>query len=452
MFFKQTMDLKQKQELVMTQELRQSIEILQYNSLELKEFLSKEILENPILELEEDRFDDNKVNWEEYIKSDKKSAGSINSMNDEYNEDYNLENFVKYQENLYDHLLSQLIVLEISETEFLICDYLISNLDSKGYLDLDIEITLDKFKISSKQMNKCISIIQGLEPVGVGASNLKECLRIQLDYLEVKNDLIIKLVDYYLEDIAKNRLVKISNELKVEITEVQKAVDFIAKLTPNPGSSFNEKSINDLKYISPDAYIINIDGRLEVVVEDSLTSRLNISNFYKNVLLTSDDDDTKEYLEKRLDKALWIIRSIEQRRQTIKKVILSIIKYQEEFFYGKSNKINPLTLKEVAEDIQMHESTVSRVTSNKYIETDRGLFELKYFFNSKIEGLDADVSSLDIKNKILEIVNNENKNKPYSDQKITDMLKEDGLKISRRTIAKYREELEIPSSTIRKKF
>lgn len=449
MFFKQTIELKQKQELIMTQELRQSIEILQYNSLELKDFLSKEMLENPVLELEES-FDDSRVNWDEYVKQD--SNSSSYSSYDSDNEEYNIESFIEYKENLYDYLLSQLIMVDTSEEEFEVSDYLISNIDSKGYLKINIEEMNEELKIGKDMIYKCIKIVQSFDPIGVGAFDLRDCLMIQLNYLEVKNDLIVKLVDSYLEDISKNRLVKISNELNVDIQEVQKAVEFISKLSPNPGSGFYEKNISDLKYITADAYVLNIDGKIEVIVEDSVSSRLNISSFYKDILLNSKDEDAKEYLQNRLDKALWVIKSIEQRRQTIKKVVNSIIKHQKEFFIKGKDNINPLTLKEVAEDIQMHESTVSRVTSNKYIETDRGLYELRYFFNSKIEGLDEDISSLDIKSKISKIIKEEDKKKPFSDQKITDILKADGVKISRRTIAKYREELEIPSSTMRKKF
>lgn len=447
MFLRQTVELKQKQELVMTQQLRQSIELLQYNTLELKEYISKEIMENPILELKEDKDNTKEIDWENYAK---KTTPSNKETTYNKDQEYNLESFVEYEENLYEHLLNQLFLTKTSKLEFLVCDYLISNINPKGYLDIDLQEVEDKFKLDKDFILSCLKIVQTFEPIGVGAKDLKECLNIQLDYLEIYEENTRIIVNEYLEEVGKNNLKKISKDLNIDINEVKQSIDIIGKLVPNPGNMFS-KSNSETKYITPDAYVLEVDGKLEVIVEDYLTNRLNISNYYKNILINSNDDKTKEYLEERLNRALWVIKSIEQRRQTIIKVINSIIKHQKEFFYTGDNKINPLTLKQIAEDIDMHESTVSRVTSNKYVETSKGLFELKYFFNSKIGGIE-DLSSLDIKNTILEIINNENKKKPYSDQAITDMLKNRGVKISRRTIAKYRDELEIPSSTMRKKY
>ncbi len=447
MFLRQTVELKQKQELVMTQQLRQSIELLQYNTLELKEYISKEIMENPILELKEDKDNTKEIDWENYAK---KTTPSNKETTYNKDQEYNLESFVEYEENLYEYLLNQLVLTKTSKLEFLVCDYLISNINPKGYLDIDLQEVEDKFKLDKDFILSCLKIVQTFEPIGVGAKDLKECLNIQLDYLEIYEENTRIIVNEYLEEVGKNNLKKISRDLNIDINEVKQSIDIIGKLVPNPGNMFS-KSNSETKYITPDAYVLEVDGKLEVIVEDYLTNRLNISNYYKNILINSNDDKTKEYLEERLNRALWVIKSIEQRRQTIIKVINSIIKHQKEFFYTGDNKINPLTLKQIAEDIDMHESTVSRVTSNKYVETSKGLFELKYFFNSKIGGIE-DLSSLDIKNTILEIINNENKKKPYSDQAITDMLKNRGVKISRRTIAKYRDELEIPSSTMRKKY
>lgn len=447
MFLRQTVELKQKQELVMTQQLRQSIELLQYNTLELKEYISKEIMENPILELKEDKDTTKEIDWENYAK---KTTPSNKETTYNKDQEYNLESFVEYEENLYEHLLNQLVLTKTSKLEFLVCDYLISNINPKGYLDIDLQEVEDKFKLDKDFILSCLRIVQTFEPIGVGAKDLKECLNIQLDYLEIYEENTRIIVNEYLEEVGKNNLKKISKDLNIDINEVKQSIDIIGKLVPNPGNMFS-KSNSETKYITPDAYVLEVDGKLEVIVEDYLTNRLNISNYYKNILINSNDDKTKEYLEERLNRALWVIKSIEQRRQTIIKVINSIIKHQKEFFYTGDNKINPLTLKQIAEDIDMHESTVSRVTTNKYVETSKGLFELKYFFNSKIGGIE-DLSSLDIKNTILEIINNENKKKPYSDQAITDMLKNRGVKISRRTIAKYRDELEIPSSTMRKKY
>lgn len=231
---------------------------------------------------------------------------------------------------------------------------------------------------------------------------------------------------------------------------MQEACDYIRQLEPKPGRAFGNNQ--DLGYIIPDAEIKLINGELEVILNDVTGPRLGINNYYRSLLRTGNDKDTMEFLNQKFNSAMWIIRSIEQRRNTIKKVIESIIKFQREFFLEGEKSLRPLTLKDIANDIDMHESTISRATNGKYVQTPRGLFELKYFFSSGVESHDGGISSVSIKKILQEIIDEENPKKPYSDNKLAEILAQKGIKISRRTVAKYRDELNIPPSNMRKRY
>ena len=260
------------------------------------------------------------------------------------------------------------------------------------------------------------------------------------------------IIERYLEDIAHNRLLKISKELNIDLKEVQEICDFIKTLEPKPGRSYSGDA-DQVNYITPDAYIEYIDGEYVIILNDITGPRLNINNFYREMIRQGKDPKATEFLSERLNAAMRIIRSIEQRRMTIYSVLESILKFQRDFFIMGEKGLKPLTLKEVADDIDMHESTVSRATNGKYVQTPRGLFELKYFFTSGIStNKGADVSSTSIKAVLKEIIEGEDPKKPYSDQQLSNILKERGISISRRTVAKYRDELNIPSSTMRRRY
>ncbi|HEY4543560.1 MAG TPA: hypothetical protein VIG40_02855, partial [Tissierellaceae bacterium] len=236
MFLRQTVELKQKQELVMTQQLRQSIELLQYNTLELREYISKEIMENPILELKEDKDNIKEIDWENYLKKTSPSAKETTYNKDQ---EYSLESFVEYEENLYEYLLNQLVLTKTSKLEFLVCDYLISNINSKGYLDIDLQEVEERFHLDKDFVLSCLKIVQSFEPIGVGAKDLKECLNIQLDYLNIYDENTRLIVNEYLEEVGKNNLKKISKNLNIDINKVKESIDIIGKLVPNPGNMFN---------------------------------------------------------------------------------------------------------------------------------------------------------------------------------------------------------------------
>ena len=450
--------LEQSQKLIMTPELRQAIELLQFNSLELKEYIANEMEENPMLESlgsseEFDNFykytNDNDIDWKEYFE--KYDDISYRPQIDKNIKEYNYEAFVSYEPTLKEHLMSQLRFIPLENKEYKIGENIIQNIDENGYLSASTEEIAKFMKCGKEEVEIILDIIQTFEPSGVGARNLKECLAIQVKNKMDANHYIITIIEDYLEDLGYNRIQKISKELNLDLKEVQEACDYIKRLEPKPGSSFRSDS-EDIRYIIPDAEIQLIDGEFVVILNDVTGPRLNINNYYKGLMKSGGDKKTIDFLNEKFNSAMWIIRSIEQRRNTIKRVIESILKFQKNFFIEGEIALKPLTLKDIADDIDMHESTISRATNGKYVQTPRGLFELKYFFSSGILGDEGDVSSTSIKVKLKDIIDNEDTKKPYSDQKISELLKMQGINISRRTVAKYRDELCIPSSSMRRRY
>jgi RNA polymerase sigma-54 factor len=453
------LSLEQVQKLIMTPELRQAIQLLQFTNQELTEYLEKQIEENPMLEIvsskeEYENIDDytnerEEIDWKEYIG--KYDDVSYKPQRDKNIKEYNYENFISYSPSLKENLLFQLNVSELDEEDIRIGEILIENIDENGYLTTTVDQLAIDLNVPIKKVENVLLTIQTFEPLGVGARSLKECLQIQIREDKYKNSYAKLIIDNYLEDVAYNRLSKISKELNIELEETQAICDYIKTLEPKPGRCFTSNS-SQVKYIIPDATIEFIDGEYIILLNDITGPRLNINNFYKELMRQEKDPNATEFLTEKLNSAMWIIKSIEQRRMTIYKVVESILKFQIDFFNIGEKGLRPLTLKEVADDIDMHESTVSRATNGKYVQTPRGLFELKFFFSSSLSTNKGEVSSTSIKSIIKELIDKENPKKPYSDQKISDLLKEKGISISRRTVAKYRDELEIPSSSIRRRY
>ncbi|WMM25799.1 RNA polymerase factor sigma-54 [Tissierella sp. MB52-C2] len=450
--------LEQSQKLIMTPELRQAIELLQFNSLELKEYITNELEENPMLEPagtnEEfenlDKYkDDNDIDWKEYLE--KYDDISYRPQVDKNIKEYNYESFVSHGPTLREHLISQLNLTSLESKEHKIGENIIYNIDENGYLKSSLEEIASFMKSDIEEVRKLLDIIQTFEPIGVGARDLKECLLIQLRDIKDVHPCAAIIIKDYLEDIGYNRIQKISKELNLELIEVQEVCDYIKTLEPKPGRTFRGEG-GDARYITPDAEIKLVDGEFIVIINDSTGPKLNINNYYKELMKSGGDKDTIDFLNEKFNSAMWVIRSIEQRKSTIRKVIESILKFQMDFFIEGEKSLKSLTLKDVAEDVEMHESTISRATNGKYVQTPRGLFELKYFFSSGILSEDGDMSSTSIKVTLKEIIDNENNKKPYSDQKISELLKEQGINISRRTVAKYRDELNIPSSSMRRRY
>lgn len=448
--------LEQQQKLLMTPELRQAIAILQMSTLELAEHIQKELEENPFLEekepvetpeAKEEASETSKIEeWLEYYND-----RDIGYTAKDTEEGKSFENFVTRTPSLYEHLEFQLRLTTCDRDQLKIGLYLIGNVDHNGYLCIDLQEVAQDFKVDITRVEGVLDIIQSFTPYGVATRNLAECLLLQLKHYGQESDLATKIINGYLKDLGKNRLNKIANELAVSVQEVQEIGDLIRTLDPKPGLQYSNEEV---KYILPDVFVEKLDGEYIVVVNDYPFPRLLINKSYEKVLKQSDtSEDTKKYMEEKIGSAMWLLKSIEQRRMTLYKVARCIVDIQKDFLDKGVKYLKPLNLRQVADIVDVHESTVSRATTNKYMQTPQGLFELKYFFSTGVGAYDHDkVSSKSIKHTLEEIIAKEDCTKPLSDDAIANLLKEKGIQISRRTVAKYRQELGIGSTISRKRY
>ena len=443
------LNLQQTQKLIMTPELKQAIEILQLNAFELNNLVENEIETNPLLEKEESIEEVDIIELTKYIQRDQYNIYNTDSDDDEVEDTY--ENYISSKPSLIDHLMFQLHVTPIDIKLKKICEYIIYSLNSNGYLKDSTMDIAKALKCDEKYVIDALNIVQGFDPAGVGARNLKECLKLQLISKGEFNGLIKDIIEYHLNEIAENKFAYISKLYNVSIKEIQNIVDKIKSLNPKPGSNFY--TANDVKYITPDVYVLKDNDDYIVLVNDSLLPRLKINSQYQKILNGLVDDDVKNYISSKLQSAFWLIKSIESRRETLYKVVKAIVEVQKGFFDEGINFLKPMIQKHIAEMIDMHESTVSRAINGKYVDTPRGLFEIKYFFQSGISNSNGyELSSESIKNLIKKLIEDENPQKPLSDQTIADILKEKNINISRRTVTKYREECKIPSTVKRKRY
>lgn len=441
------LQLQQEQRLIMTQELQLAVKLLQLNSVELNEYVEEQLVENPLLEREEKEENNDKeeiveiINYLEDPKDDEITY-------DEDKEYISPLNFVIKETSLWDYLKEQLMLMPISKYYRRIGEYIIDCINENGYLIVEEKEISEKLNVEEIDVKKVIELIQTFEPSGVCARNIKECLLIQLKNKGIYNTTLENIINNSLEEVGEGNIHKISKDNGISIEKAIEYINIIKSLDPKPGIRYSDEEV---KYIIPDVILEKIDGKYVVTVNEDSIPHLKINSLYKK-LIANKNSPEYNYVKEKLSSALWLIKSIEQRIETIKKVVYAIVEYQMDFFeYG--NDLKPLTLKQIAEATSLHESTVSRAVKGKYIQTPRGLFELKNFF---IKGMQTkageDVSISKLKDKIKEIINNENKEKPYSDQQIADIMNNEGINISRRTVAKYREEMNIPSSSKRKYY
>lgn len=463
------LNLVQTQKLIMTPELKQAIEILQYNSIELNEFIQDELLSNPVLQntpnsaddvvdkepesekpatLDDDVYD--KIDWKTIAGEFEDGRGRQSSY--EQKDDVNYDNFVASEESLSEHLQFQLQMTTLSEKEIKAALYVIENINDNGYLEVDYEEVGRYAKLDPDTAETVIQTIQTFDPPGVGARSLEECLLIQLTHFDDDVSIECRIVASYLDDLASNRIQKIAKSLNITLETAQKACDRIRKLEPKPGREY--ASLRDVRYVTPDVYVDKIDGEYVIRVSENSAPKLYINSYYRSLLRQeSVNESAVDYVNKKLTSALKLIKSIEQRRNTIYRVVESIVSFQYDFFEKGSMYLKPLNLKDVADEIGVHESTVSRAVNGKYLQCGQGLFEIKHFFQSGVTGAFGEgVSAESIKMLIKDLVNEEDPKKPLSDQKISNELGKAGIKVSRRTIAKYRDELNIPSTSKRKRF
>ncbi|MDD3654538.1 MAG: RNA polymerase factor sigma-54 [Desulfotomaculaceae bacterium] len=469
------LNLEQTQKLVMTPGLCQAINVLQLTSLELSTFIEKQLEENPLLELREEEVEegeyssrdkpgrkekeekqDNGFNWEEYFE-EYVPGGRNNQVNNQESwlgrQDNSYEKFLSKAPTLCDHLLSQLNLTQCCHKDRLIGEYLIGNIDSKGYLRVSLTEAAEQLHVDSSEVARILTLIQSFDPVGVGARDLQECLLIQIEQLNIKNELVNKLIRNHLTDLARGRMNNIAHKLGVTIQEVQEAADLLKTLDPKPGRNFT--NTNDTCYIVPDVVLEKVGGEYVILINDVDVPRIRINSAYRSALSKDKhaDANTRRFVESKLNAAVWLLRSIEQRRMTLHKVASCLVGLQREFLEHGIKYLKPLNLKTVADIVGVHESTVSRATSNKYIQTPRGVFEMKCFFSTGLNNTAGTMTSAGSIKKILqEIIANEDKKHPLNDQKIVDQLRQKGIEISRRTVAKYRDELGIPSILKRKRY
>lgn len=459
-----SMKMTQEQRLILTQNMQQSIKILQMSLHDLREYIDNEYAENPVLEVNEDmisqeEIQSNTVGETEEKYDHKKLLEELYS--DSYNdkseriysgeEDISPLSFIEKKKSLKEFLQEQLLEVSIPQDIAIMCDYIIESLDSRGYLEISTEEISKELNIDEEEIKKALKIVQALEPYGIGARDIKECLLIQSEKLNILDDTIEKMILNHLENIAENKYELVGKDLNISPREAQRYGDLIKKLEPKPSRGFYTGE--DVSYIVPDAEIKNIDGEFFIIMNENVLPRLMINKTYKQVLDNNDNKETSEYVKEKINQAMFLIKSIEQRKNTLYKVLECVVDKQKEFFIGGKQYIKPLTLKEVAEIIGMHDSTVSRAIKDKYILTSYGTIKIKDLFASGVScNNDEDMSTIKIKAEIKKIINEENKSKPFSDQIISSMLANKEINISRRTVAKYREELGIKSSSMRKRL
>ena len=459
----QRLKIEQTQKLIITPELKLAITLLQYSNLELQDYIQEELLKNPVLELgesepageeepaEEESEDD--FPWEEYFQDlDLGGTGTAPlSGNRDWSDFPTMDSYAGSSESLTENLLGQLRLLPLSPHRYRLAAYLIENLDHRGYLGSDLEELAAAVGASMEEIEEALLTVQGLEPTGIGSRNLQECLLLQLSSRPAPPPLAFEIVKGYLPAIADGRYRHIAAALDCTIREVQETADYIRTLNPKPGSAFG--GALQTRYVVPDIHVEKVENRYVVLLNDSLSPRLRISSYYQQLFKSrATDEELSLYIKNNLDKASWLLRSIEQRRLTIYRVAQQSVEIQQPFLDYGIRELKPLTLKDVAGAIGVHESTVSRASANKYMQTPRGLFPLKYFFSSSLSGEDGEnYSSHSIKSYLQELIEDEDPQDPFSDRQLTDFLVEKGVTISRRTVAKYREELSIPASHRRRR-
>lgn len=445
--------IEQTQKLSMTPELIQAIQILQFNNQELSEYVENELLENPVLETEKS-YDNGEIDIREKIRQSNDEEATYRQW--EYSadddDDYTYEQYASEEDTLTDYLLMQLHFSSLKGLDAEIGTYIIEAIDDNGYLTLSVEEIAKAFKKDREEVERVLSVIQTFDPCGVGARNLRECLIIQFAAKGLLTEEIEYIIENLLEELADNKISHIAKILGMKNQQVQEIADRIRTMEPKPGRVFS--SGESTRYIVPDIFVEKIDGEYVVTNNDNSLPRLMVSSYYNKLSAESGkDEELSKYLSERLNAAIWLIKSIEQRKQTIFNVASAVVKYQQEFFDRGEKFLKPLTLRRIAEEVGVHESTVSRSINGKYLQSAQGIFELRYFFSSGIGAEDGDgVSSNSIKSMIREMIDGEDTKKPYSDQDMADMLKQRGIDISRRTVAKYREGMQILSSSKRRRY
>ncbi|WP_448871355.1 RNA polymerase factor sigma-54 [Desulfobulbus propionicus] len=466
-------NLKLAQKLVMTPQLRQAIKLLQLGRLELTEALQAEIEQNPMLEeapsLEEQAVNPDALNAEENtvqseavvtdrVKGD--DPATVAEINwEDYSNSFDTDlsfahetppadapsqfDFISATPGLASYLQWQLTHLDLNEQDVDLTHFIVCNLDGHGFLEASIKDICAYGNCSEEEAEGCLRIVQSLDPPGVAARDIRESLLLQLDRLDDDDTLPYRIVERHMDLLQSRNYAQIARETATPLKKVMEAIAVIQELTPYPGNEFSNEQTN---YIVPDVYVYKVDGEFVIQLNDDGLPQLQLSSEYQQLLKKKGglNAESRGYLRENKRNAEWFIKSIEQRQRTIYRVMESLLKFQRDFFESGPAAMKPLILRDVAEDIGMHESTVSRVTSNKYVHCPQGIYELKYFFSTAVPNADGDaVSAEAIKTRIRQLISGENPAKPLSDNKISELLAKENIHVARRTVAKYREQMKI---------
>jgi len=475
--------LKLSQQLVMTPQLQQAIKLLQLSRLELQQAVREELEVNPALEEDAEESTEvqetleasppealpdssepsdasaakeliDRVDWDYYF-GDNATASGTRGERDREEEDGRpyYENLLTRKPSLAEYLEMQINLSPVDDAVAGIAPYLIGNIDENGYLKVSAEETASALGKPLEDVERAIAKIQTLDPAGVGARDLRECLMIQAREKGEEFSLPLRILTEHFDLFTRGDVAGVARRLKLSREVVREAFQKLVTLWPKPGRAFMG---DDVHYITPDAYVIKRDDQWVVTLNEDGQPRLRLSSYYRDLLSAGDrlGKEDKEFLKQKINSALWFIKSIHQRQRTIYKVVESIMRIQREFLENGPRSLKPLTLRDVAEDISMHESTVSRVTNNKYVYTPHGIFELKFFFNSGLnrDGGEENIASKSVKEVILEIIRGEGEEKPLSDQDLVRILRNQGIRIARRTVTKYRQAMGVLPSSKRKKL
>lgn len=448
------LELRQKQKQILTEKMIQSVEILQMTSQELKEYVNEVMLENPVVELDEHVKENTgtesieerqqQTSAEEqyhYLTQRQSDDDDISDLKNKWNVDPNDE------ETLQDYLWSQLLWKEYSDRDEKILKFILDSLDDRGYLTDTVEDIVDSVGETKEHVIQLIEEVRALEPAGVAAMDLQQCLQLQLQRRGELDHNVEKLVTECLPLLGENKIPQIAKKMKLPIDEVLVMCERLKTLTPKPGGSFSNRQ--QMKYIIPDVIVVKFKEYYDILLNDWMYADISISPYYSQMQKNNSSQEVKDYLEQKIKQANWVKQSIEQRNTTLLKVVRAIVVHQKDFFEHGSAYLKPYRLADAAEEIGIHESTVSRAVNKKYLQCSQGIFPLSYFF---VRGMqeNAEQSSAAIKGMIRELIRQENKKKPYSDAVITKLLNEKGIQISRRTVAKYRDQEGIPGASGRK--
>lgn len=480
MAIKMHQGLRQSQSLMITPQLQQAIKLLTLTHLEMTTLISQEMVENPMLEEIDGEVEDHSsreemdaqeatsdnfsgpeliegskdtFDWEQYSESFNSSSSTSPNMKESGSPDDlpSYENMVSKNQSLQEHLEWQLRMESLTPEELNYALELVGNIDDDGYLEVPVDEIIGRSKLGRDQAIGILGLVQHLDPVGCGAQNLEECLGIQARLLPERSPLVELILERNMRDLEKRDYAKIAKDFGVSKEKVKDAELIIMGLNPKPGRLV---SAEETQYVVPDIFVAEVGGEFVVQINDEGVPRLRISNLYKSLIKNQQSDaEAKEFVQDKLRSAMWLIKSIENRQKTIYKVSNSIVRTQQEFFKKGPAFLKPMILKDIANEIGMHESTVSRVTTNKFMHTPIGTFELKYFFNAGIGGKNGgiDIAGESLKLKIKEMVGHEDPKRPLSDQKISELLSTRDIIVARRTVAKYREMMGIAPSSKRKK-